>query len=258
MRSDERPNCMRRNLAICNLSFSISSALYCTESSATFSSLWQASAKACSSAGSVGSSAVATDMALFTKRKSSLTESIQNRRHVRPALVDSAAPLLLCGANPSPRPALPSAPASTSLRHRRSAAKRNAPSPAACNSSRNAAHSPELRQLVRVTHPFHTLSGREFVCVGERSNRSGKRLLLRAGNQAIGPIPPQWTDAGCPDPEVFIGQGRALFRLADLLELATLVSRMTLAATADAPARCKANSAASVKGMMPKTRTGRD
>src|ERR1700733_15021695 len=62
IRSDERPNCMRRNLAICSLSFSISSALYCTESSATFNSLWQASAKACNSAGSVGSSAVASDM----------------------------------------------------------------------------------------------------------------------------------------------------------------------------------------------------
>ena len=54
---------MRRSLAICSLSFSISSALYCTESSATFNSLWQARAKACSSAGSVGRSAVASDMA---------------------------------------------------------------------------------------------------------------------------------------------------------------------------------------------------
>ena len=53
---------MRRSLAICNLSFSISSALYCTESSATFNSLWQARAKASSSAGSVGGSAVASDM----------------------------------------------------------------------------------------------------------------------------------------------------------------------------------------------------
>jgi len=84
-----------------------------------------------------------------------------------------------------------------------------------------------LTQLVRVTHPFHPFSGREFICVGERSNRSGKRLLLRVDDQTICPIPPQWTDADCPDPEVIIGQDRALFRLADLLELATLVSRLT-------------------------------
>jgi hypothetical protein len=58
----ERPNCMRRSLAICNLSFSISSVLYCTDSSATLSSLWQARAKARSETISSGSSAVASDM----------------------------------------------------------------------------------------------------------------------------------------------------------------------------------------------------
>src|SRR5260370_29754799 len=67
IRSDDRPNCIRRSLAIWNLSFSISSVLYCTEICATFSSLWQASAKARSSAGSVGSSAVASDMRKSTK-----------------------------------------------------------------------------------------------------------------------------------------------------------------------------------------------
>ena len=78
-----------------------------------------------------------------------------------------------------------------------------------------------------VTHPFHPLSGRQLVCVGERFNRSGKRLLLRVDNEAVCSIPPQWTDADCLDPEVIIGQGRALFRVADLLELAGLVSRLT-------------------------------
>jgi hypothetical protein len=57
--------------------------------------------------------------------------------------------------------------------------------------------------------------------------------LLRVDDQTICPIPPQWTDAECPDPEVIIGQGRALFRLADLLELATLVPRLTHGERAD-------------------------
>jgi hypothetical protein len=51
-----------RRAASWSFSFSISSALYCTESSATFSSLWQASAKARSETISAGSSAVASDM----------------------------------------------------------------------------------------------------------------------------------------------------------------------------------------------------
>jgi hypothetical protein len=45
--------------------------------------------------------------------------------------------------------------------------------------------------------------------VGERFNRSGKRLLLRVDDAAVCSIPPQWTDADDPDPEVMIGQGRA-------------------------------------------------
>ena len=34
-------------------------------------------------------------------------------------------------------------------------------------------------RLVRITHPFHPLSGKELACVGERYNRYGRRLLLR-------------------------------------------------------------------------------
>ena len=79
---------------------------------------------------------------------------------------------------------------------------------------------------MRVTHPFHPLSGRQLICVGERFNRSGKRLLLRVDDEAVCSVPPQWTDADYPDPEVIMGQGRALFRVADLLELAGLVSRL--------------------------------
>ena len=80
---------------------------------------------------------------------------------------------------------------------------------------------------MRVTHPFHPLSGRQLICVGERFNRSGKRLLLRVDDETVCPTPPQWTDADDPDPEVFIGQGRALFRVADLLELADLMAHLT-------------------------------
>jgi hypothetical protein len=64
--------------------------------------------------------------------------------------------------------------------------------------------------------------------LGERYNRSGKRLLLRVDDGTVCSVPPQWTDVVCPDPEVVIGQGRALFRVADLTELAGLVARLSL------------------------------
>lgn len=78
---------------------------------------------------------------------------------------------------------------------------------------------------MRITHPFHPLSGMELSCVGERYNRAGKRLLLLVDDANICSVPPQWTDLVTPDPETVIGEHRALFRMADLLELARLVDQ---------------------------------
>lgn len=79
---------------------------------------------------------------------------------------------------------------------------------------------------MRVTHPFHPLNGRQLVCVGERYNRYGTRLLLRVDEDHICSVPRQWTDVVAPEPEVVIGGSRSLFRLADLLALADLVSQL--------------------------------
>ena len=79
---------------------------------------------------------------------------------------------------------------------------------------------------MRVTHPFHPLYGQELACVGERYNRYGRRLLLKIDEAAVCSVPPQWTDLAAPDPEIVLGEGRALFRVADLLELARLVGQI--------------------------------
>jgi hypothetical protein len=77
-----------------------------------------------------------------------------------------------------------------------------------------------------VTHPFHPVAGRQLVCIGERYNRFGKRLLLRVDDSTICSVPPQWTDAVAPDPDIVIGQGRALFRVVDLMRLCCLVEQL--------------------------------
>jgi Family of unknown function (DUF5372) len=136
----------------------------------------------------------------------------------------------------------------------RPAARRSGLSPSACNSTRNAGSLAGSTQLVRVTHPFHPLSGRLLICVGERYNRSGKRLLLRVDDATVCSIPPQWTDAVCPDPEVLIGQGRALFRVADLMELASLVARLSPGKRMGVSTMCKVISAACVSRTTPQTR----
>jgi hypothetical protein len=97
------------------------------------------------------------------------------------------------------------------------------------------------------------LSGRRLVCVGERYNRYGKRLLLQVDDEQICSIPPQWTDVGTPDPEITLGAGRAPLRLGDLLELADLVER--LAAERSRSSR-KPNYAANVSVNTPHLRDG--
>jgi hypothetical protein len=95
---------------------------------------------------------------------------------------------------------------------------------------------------VRVTHPFHPLNGRQFACVGERYNRYGKRLLLRVDDVTVRSIPPQWTDLVPADPEISMGRHRALFRVADLWELAKLVEELS---------KRKSSSGSSVKQTLP-------
>jgi uncharacterized protein DUF5372 len=80
---------------------------------------------------------------------------------------------------------------------------------------------------VRITHPFHPLTGRQLVCVGERYNRYGRTLLLQTDDECVRTVPPQWTDAVAPDPEIVMGGQRALFCVGDLLELARLVDRLS-------------------------------
>jgi hypothetical protein len=99
-----------------------------------------------------------------------------------------------------------------------------------------------------VTHPFHPLSGRQFVCLGEQFCRYGTRLLLRIDGARICVVPRKWTDAADPGPEVVIAAGRAPFLVDDLIELAELVSRVLDRAQ---PRGCKDNSAATVKDTTP-------
>ena len=77
-----------------------------------------------------------------------------------------------------------------------------------------------------MTHPFHPLSGRELVCIAKRYNRYGMRLLLQVDEETVCSVPPQWTDTMPPEPELVMGERRALFRVADLLELARVVDRL--------------------------------
>jgi hypothetical protein len=52
-------------------------------------------------------------------------------------------------------------------------------------------------------------------------------LLLQIDDRWVCAVPPQWTDVIAPDPEIVMGEQRALFRVVDLLELARLVDQLS-------------------------------
>ena len=62
------------------------------------------------------------------------------------------------------------------------------------------------------------------MCAGERYNCYGTHLLLQDDDGVVWSVPQRWTDVIAPEPELAIGEKRALFRVNDLLELARIVA----------------------------------
>jgi hypothetical protein len=79
---------------------------------------------------------------------------------------------------------------------------------------------------VRITHPFHPLSGREFPLLDERSSRHGDRVWFRADDGVLRTVPRDWTSLAAADPFEVIAAGRAWFRPEDLAHLVALVSAL--------------------------------
>ena len=103
-----------------------------------------------------------------------------------------------------------------------------------------------------VTHPFHPLFQRQLRCVGKRYNRYGERLLLQAEGGQVWSVPARWTDLAAPDPEVVMGEGRLLLRLADWMQLADLVEDLVGGTAAQARKWRKGDYAANVSQITPR------
>jgi Family of unknown function (DUF5372) len=96
---------------------------------------------------------------------------------------------------------------------------------------------------VRVTHPFHPLTGQEFGFAFRRSNWGEDRVFVFTAEGGVRSFPAGWTDAAAADPFVVMAAGRSPFRVQDLLALAGLLQRLR---SAGSPGR-KDNYAATVK-----------
>jgi len=81
-------------------------------------------------------------------------------------------------------------------------------------------------RVVRVTHPFHPLFGRQFEFVTRRRNWGEDRVCYQDERGELGSLPTGWTDMADADPFVVMAGGRSPFRVADLLDLAGLADRL--------------------------------
>ena len=83
-----------------------------------------------------------------------------------------------------------------------------------------------LKQKIRITHPFHPLFNQQFDLVAYRKSWRRQYVDCHDHNQQLLSIPLDWTDATEPDPFIVLAAGRAYFRFEDLLALAELVERL--------------------------------
>jgi hypothetical protein len=82
-------------------------------------------------------------------------------------------------------------------------------------------------RTLRVTHPFHPLSGRTFEFVIVRNIWGEQRAYYRDETGDLRSMPAAWTSEGPPDPFVTLAGGRSLFHIEDLLRLVALVGRIS-------------------------------
>ncbi len=84
----------------------------------------------------------------------------------------------------------------------------------------------QLKQRVKITHPFHPKCGQELELVGYRRSWGRECVDCYDAERRLVTVPLQWTDAtGVEDPFLVVSAGRSYFRVEDLLRLAELIER---------------------------------
>jgi hypothetical protein len=78
-------------------------------------------------------------------------------------------------------------------------------------------------QRCKVTHPFHPRRGEELEYFEYRRDWSGQRVYFHDESGCLTSMPAEWTSVVPPHPLQVIGEGRARFRLDDLLGLCELL-----------------------------------
>ena len=81
----------------------------------------------------------------------------------------------------------------------------------------------DLTRKIKITHPFHPLSGQEFELLDYRHNWGEHRVYFYDSQELLVSVPANWTDIVPPDPFIELSSGRSLFRLEDLDRLRQII-----------------------------------
>ena len=79
---------------------------------------------------------------------------------------------------------------------------------------------------MRITHPFHPLSGQAFELVDRGQHWGADRVIYRASDGTLPTIAAALTDFELPDAFRRVAAGRAAFRTVDLLALWDVFRRL--------------------------------
>ena len=89
------------------------------------------------------------------------------------------------------------------------------------------AHLPNDEHLLfQVTHPFHPLSGKTYKAEMCHKAWGEERVYYQNEAGELVSIPLAWTNLASQDPFVHFSEGRAAFRLSDLLEIARVLKTL--------------------------------
>ena len=80
--------------------------------------------------------------------------------------------------------------------------------------------------MVRITHPFHPLFGREYQLITYRKTWGEDRVYFHNEAGQFVAVPAHWTDLFPADPFQTLAAGQAHFRPTELLQLAELIERL--------------------------------
>jgi hypothetical protein len=102
------------------------------------------------------------------------------------------------------------------------------------------AHDPDgASQIFEVTHPFHPLRGQRFALIDRRLVWGEDRVYYHDAAGRLCRICAQWTSLAEVDAFVQVSAGRSSPRVADLLQLAALITRVNAAIKPERPQRVK-------------------